>query len=132
MYQTNQQSVTCDVVTCNQRRATFPGHVRHFLRKDWLNKSEDWHAKASRPTPGMRSAWFGEAKRRFRFNAAIVMLSRVSVGGIAQEEGLPIFYSPATRLGAEGGFRRFAFVALVFAAACVILAAAAMVAFNVI
>jgi hypothetical protein len=44
----------------------------------------------------------------------------------------PIFLSPATRLGAEGGFQRFAFIAVVFAATCVILTAAAMVVFNVI
>jgi hypothetical protein len=81
----------------------------------------------------MRSAWFGgEATPRFRFNAAIVMLSRVSVGGIAEEGALPMFHSPATRLGAEGGFQRFAFIALVFVATCVILAAAAMVLFSVI
>jgi hypothetical protein len=33
---------------------------------------------------------------------------------------------------AHGAAQRFAFIALVFAAACVILAAAAMVVFNVI
>jgi hypothetical protein len=53
-------------------------------------------------------------------------------GCFNQGTGLPIFYSPATPLGAEGGFQRFAFIALVFVATCVIMAAAAMVAFNVI